>query len=101
MYNGRNRELSYEIEYAMIYQLVSRHFNKNADKLTDYVFEVMNWRGMTFSAILLHLEDVVVCEVCEEATHIDYAESTEGMVGGGLGDDGTGYVCDYCKETLN
>ena len=101
MNNGTRRELSYQIEYEMVYQIVGRHFGKDADKLTEYVFEVMDWRSMTFSAIILHLQDVVICEVCEEATHIDYAQSTEGMVGGGLGTDGTGYVCDYCKDTLD
>lgn len=101
MYNGNRRELSEENAIELIYQLISRNFDRNTRELAEYAIGVLDWKSMSFNAILLHLQDVVVCEVCEEATHIDFAQSTEGMVGGGLGLEGTGYVCDYCKDTLD
>lgn len=102
MNNGTRDELNYELQYGIIYNLIQTQFGRSKAKaLTDYVFETLNYKSMTFSTILQLLDDVDVCEVCEEAYPIDFLESSEGMVGGGLGDDGCGYVCEYCVTELD
>jgi hypothetical protein len=86
------KKLPLEIERALIRALVARTFeDKKVDALTEYVFEVMDYRKLTFSQIIDELQDVDVCEVCGEGTDKSFMVDTEGTVNGGYGN-----VCDYC-----
>jgi hypothetical protein len=80
-----------ELERALIEQLVKRHFGEDADALVEYVFEVMNYRSMTFGDIINELQDIRVCSICGEGTHIDYMAETEGQA-----DTSDEDICDYC-----
>lgn len=87
-----NKGLTPELEQALITSLVARTFGDgDANALTQFVFEVLDYRKMTFSAIIDELQNVRVCEQCGEATYEQYMVDTEGAVNGGIG-----LVCDYC-----
>ena len=80
------------LERSLIEQLVKRNFGENADALVAYVFEVMDYRFMRFSDIIRDLQDVRVCSICGEATHVDFMADTEGEA-----DTSDEPMCDWCK----
>jgi hypothetical protein len=89
----QHKGIGNELERALIEQLVKRHFGEDADALVDYVFEVMNYRSMTFGNIINELQDIRVCSICGEGTHIDYLAETEGQA-----DTSDGDICNFCFE---
>lgn len=89
-----NKGLTPELEQALIIALVTQTFGEqDAKALTEFVFEVLDYRKMTFAAIINELENVRICESCGEATYEEFMVDTEGLVNGGYG-----IVCDYCYE---
>jgi UDP-galactopyranose mutase len=83
--------LSNELERSLITRLVKVHYGENSDALVEYVFEVLDYRKLTFEQIINELQDVRVCSVCGEATHIDFMADTEGQA-----DTSDEQMCDWC-----
>ena len=80
-----------ELERSLIERLVKANYGEDADALVAYVFEVMDYRSMKFQDIINELQDIAVCSVCGEATHIDFMAETEGAA-----DTSNEPICDWC-----
>ena len=80
-----------ELERSLIERLVKSNYGEDSDGLVSYVFEVMDYRSMKFQDIIDKLQDVKVCSVCGEGTHIDFLADVEGQA-----DVGDEVICDYC-----
>lgn len=97
MNNGTRHELSQEIVHQIVYRLVQQRYGeKRANALTIYVFEVLEWKTLTYQGILDRLESVVVCDDCDEATEEQFAVHKEDLESEAI--TGIGYLCDYCAK---
>ena len=83
--------LGNELERSLITRLVKANYGEDADALVEYVFEVLDYRNLTFQQIINELQDIEVCSVCGEGTHIDFMADTEGAA-----DTGDEPICEYC-----
>lgn len=87
-----NKGLTPALEQGIIKALVAKTFHdEDVDALTQFVFEVLDYKKMKFSEIINELQDVRVCHSCGEATYEEFMVDTEGLPNGGYG-----VVCDYC-----
>lgn len=83
--------LGNELERSLIERLVKANYGEDANALVEYVFEVLDYRKLTFEQIIDELQDIAVCSVCGEGTHVDFMADTEGQA-----DTGDEPICDWC-----
>jgi hypothetical protein len=51
----------------------------------------MDYRSMKFQDIINELQDIKVCSICGEGTHVDFMADTEGAA-----DTSNEPMCDWC-----